>query len=518
MWIERNIAQTLMLALVILLVACGGGGPSDDEVSQACLKAFPATHAYDGIKVSEKVKSDQGGYLVTVYYDTLGGSGLADPPGHYTLRIAMAKSGKAWIITKMDLLGMEPLPKDLQEKVEEERRKEEERKEEERRKEKKRKEDAMTPQEKKEQMVREVSSLMGGFGLDIEVYELEHKSYPPWSLDAGKNAFSIVKDSKNELLKVPTFLELPYKDDNDFKSLPQDPFSPVKGVTFAYWSTPHTSTTVTKSGNYILWSPGPDGVYDLTIDRINQADDMGALLAEVTYDPTNGTECKGDLVETNGGEWPATKANMKKAPLVPTPMADLSVPTEQYGALADAKQLATLYHALSGKPANYEELAPVFSKDYENSTDAFQKKDLLNALKPEIDQKIAFFGEQKNHYFKIELQGYLSHYDFSDKSFPVKLPNTEPNYYIFFDNFQNYMMGFTNGEKFTKAYVPEEEKARRVEARISESARSGSLPVQAVVFVFAQGTEPEDKRIHSQIVKVQLYARNDKQSEMILEY
>jgi len=72
-----------------------------------------------------------------------------------------------------------------------------------------------------------------------------------------------------------------------------DPFAPGRSMPFGYDCT---------ETNWILTSPGPDGVYDMdprSILRLTRMDsssaDTTAKLAHLTYNPTNGAVSRGDI-------------------------------------------------------------------------------------------------------------------------------------------------------------------------------------------------------------------------------
>lgn len=68
-----------------------------------------------------------------------------------------------------------------------------------------------------------------------------------------------------------------------------DPFAPTRNTTYRYY------TPDPKEG-WILWSPGPDGIYDLLG---SEYDPLGTVPSESmigkTYDPTNGAVSRGDI-------------------------------------------------------------------------------------------------------------------------------------------------------------------------------------------------------------------------------
>lgn len=137
-----------------------------------------------------------------------------------------------------------------------------------------------------------------------------HDDAPSWSVDPSENAFATLKDRNPVLSRQPTFVllnsahpNLPGKPvygfdpDSISPSSLVDPFSPVKGAAFCYWTDATATTTATYS---ILWSAGPDRAYDLTLDNIARAYDArdrvpSDELISLTFDPSNGTASRGDI-------------------------------------------------------------------------------------------------------------------------------------------------------------------------------------------------------------------------------
>jgi len=93
---------------LLLLAACGGPGKSDVEAAVTAL--YPGTRTTGGFTIEDSTKTDTGDYAVKVSYDTKGGGGpLGDPPGHYTFRFVMTKTGSHWRIIDAKLLAADPL-------------------------------------------------------------------------------------------------------------------------------------------------------------------------------------------------------------------------------------------------------------------------------------------------------------------------------------------------------------------------------------------------------------------------
>lgn len=141
----------------------------------------------------------------------------------------------------------------------------------------------------------------------LETYYLDLNNYPAWSLRREENANGGLQDKKGELALIPTF-RIPNGSNLATLTTPigylpcywADPYAPLKGATYGYWNDGTKDTTAT---GYIIWSAGPDRVYDLTIDNIAQAYNpqsaaISPLLLNCTYDPSNGTGSRGDLYRT----------------------------------------------------------------------------------------------------------------------------------------------------------------------------------------------------------------------------
>lgn len=69
--------------------------------------------------------------------------------------------------------------------------------------------------------------------------------------------------------------------------LHSDVFAPLSGLTPAY---------ATDGRRWVLFSPGPNRVYDLDPDALLAADRALDMRARLAYDPTNGAQSRGDLI------------------------------------------------------------------------------------------------------------------------------------------------------------------------------------------------------------------------------
>lgn len=69
---------------------------------------------------------------------------------------------------------------------------------------------------------------------------------------------------------------------------------------FYYWRPIDSSSPEVEQSGWLVWSPGPDGVPQITVENANLVYDPrhivpNPLLVNLTYDPTNGTTSAGDV-------------------------------------------------------------------------------------------------------------------------------------------------------------------------------------------------------------------------------
>ena len=137
----------------------------------------------------------------------------------------------------------------------------------------------------------------------LEAYFLDHNSYPNYAVGGPHSVYRIFPKYKAIFDRIPTF------ETADGRSLHtlttpvayitayfDDSFS-VKYAPYAYYCVNDRNGV----SGWIVWSPGPDGVYDLDIDAVKKYYDpripqpSAELLSLFTYDPTNGYYSRGDV-------------------------------------------------------------------------------------------------------------------------------------------------------------------------------------------------------------------------------
>lgn len=147
-----------------------------------------------------------------------------------------------------------------------------------------------------------VNTEMRALQTAIESYAIDTNMYPACSLNAAENFYGKYQQAAPQLANVPTFrfggfpglmsLTTPIA---YMVSMPRDSFAPA-GATYAFYSKPGLK----KDSGWIMWSPGPDGKYDINSGNIEHAymhtaETPSDLLVGLTYDPTNGTKSNGDI-------------------------------------------------------------------------------------------------------------------------------------------------------------------------------------------------------------------------------
>lgn len=147
----------------------------------------------------------------------------------------------------------------------------------------------------------------------LEEYFKDHQTYPDWTLDSRVNAFSQPKKHGEPPTApappgIPSFTlahatRRPTLVSGHYVShYLWDALSPVKEAPFAYWTNADRTTSATV---FLLWSAGPDGRYDITIDNVAEVMSPrlpapSPALINLAYDPSNGAWSRGDIYRYKG--------------------------------------------------------------------------------------------------------------------------------------------------------------------------------------------------------------------------
>lgn len=192
-------------------------------------------------------------------------------------------------------------------------------------------------------------------------------------------------------------------------------------------------------------------------------------------------------------------ADVKKepAPAAGLPQADKATAEDKYSRIDSGAQLAYLYYAVSGMPIDYEKVAQSVSNDYRMTSNEFKKKELLDSLKPKIDQQVAFY--KANRYVVIDSDFTLEHIDMATKSFPMRgIPNAQS--YIYFNDSPSYKVGLTNADAFKNFKTTSDDQAREIEGMVEKYRANGKVNM----YLFAQDIDLNSGTIKFQAVKLRL--------------
>lgn len=184
------------------------------------------------------------------------------------------------------------------------------------------------------------------------------------------------------------------------------------------------------------------------------------------------------------------------------PKPDMVRPLSEYAKLDSGESLMFLYLAAARLPLDYDAIAKDFSSDYRNSSDSFQKHDLLIALKPQIDQRVAAAAQQPYAWMAVDESGNLGAYDFKRGGFPVAEFLGDKTRY--FNDLSDYRLSWTNGEALAFAPVKDEAVAREIESLRIQYDQSPELKV----YFFAQSVDLQSKVVKAFVTRVQITDRN----------
>ncbi len=211
-------------------------------------------------------------------------------------------------------------------------------------------------------------------------------------------------------------------------------------------------------------------------------------------------------VPDGGYQPPQPPPKAAEDPRLPQPT--LSTPDSEYVAINSGAQLMFLYQAFSGIPPDVEKTATDYSKEYAGTSDTFRRHDLLEALKPKL---AALLKDARAHPYIRWDQDYthVDHYDFARKGFLIKDPMLEDGGYGYMADIRGYNIHFTNGTDVNFAAVPDESRARELEALFQKN----NFPIRFYAFV-QSADDRGDHAVHAHVVKVQVL---DRSGQVLLE-
>jgi hypothetical protein len=176
---------------------------------------------------------------------------------------------------------------------------------------------------------------------------------------------------------------------------------------------------------------------------------------------------------------------------VPPAVTAIEHPFDAYVPIAqDGMEWLALYYAVSSAPVDYPAAADRFDPAYQRTSDAFAKRDALNAFKPRLDAAIA---EAKANPYR-RLPAFLStlpSYDLDHQTYDLR-PLINP------DNRLDVAQGeatlaFAPAKSLIAYHPPTEQEARNVEQVLSSNSLGRQVKVTVLgkaVAASLQGNRP----------------------------
>lgn len=189
------------------------------------------------------------------------------------------------------------------------------------------------------------------------------------------------------------------------------------------------------------------------------------------------------------------------------PKADLNKPLTDYRELKGGEDVMFMYVAASKLPPDYDKLASAFSQEYRSTSDTFRKRDLLAAIKPQLDQGIADAKANPYHWVTLEDEK-LDPYDFDRKGFALdEFDGGKRRYFTDYSFFYTWV----NNQQVAFAPVQDEAIARALEA---DRTKWNAKP-QLRVYFFAQSADLNANATNAYVTRVQVL---DKSGKVMAEY
>lgn len=186
----------------------------------------------------------------------------------------------------------------------------------------------------------------------------------------------------------------------------------------------------------------------------------------------------------------AIKAAIQEKQAKNAPVGDPSVPLEQYEQLDGGNQLLATLISMKAVPLDYEEFAAKINQKYRSESDVFKKKDMMEILKPQIDQYVLQAATKR--YVYTDHNPNLSNFDFDSMSYTMNgLPGKGAEFY-FYDN-SDVKISYSNADVFEKLKLNEEQ------ARTIESLRAKYTRMTLRVYMYMN-----DHKLGEPVVKAQI--------------
>lgn len=236
---------------------------------------------------------------------------------------------------------------------------------------------------------------------------------------------------------------------------------------------------------------------------------IAAMLALSACKKDDATETPDDAAAPTGMLGAATDKAKAQAAVAAMPQPDANKPLSSYPEIESGMQVMFLYVAASRLPPDYTKLAETFSSEYRETSDSFRKNDLMQAIKPQLEEKIAMAKSAPYGWMEIDDSDNLGAYDFERKGFPVG--EFEDSKYRYFNDNYNYKIGWANYNQLAFLPVADEGTARQIEAMRSKYDNTPRLKV----YFFAQSADLDNQRVNALVTRVQI---TDKSGRVLAEY
>lgn len=213
------------------------------------------------------------------------------------------------------------------------------------------------------------------------------------------------------------------------------------------------------------------------------------------------------LEQVAEGARASSQANQARRATAALPQPDPEVALGSYVKMEDGKQLMFMYVASSSLPPDYEKLASAFSTEYQQATDNFRKRDLMRALRPQLDAQIGLARARRYAWIDVE-EPELRPYDFDRGGFGVgEFQNEGWRYFSAGD----YKLSWANGDAVAFAPVKDESTARTIEAMRTDWNDRPQLRV----YFFAQSADLANEAVKALVTRVQI---RDQTGRVLSEY
>ena len=204
----------------------------------------------------------------------------------------------------------------------------------------------------------------------------------------------------------------------------------------------------------------------------------------------------------------ADKAKAKTvAATVPQP--DATKPLSSYPEVDSGMQIMFLYVAASRLPPDFTKLAETYSSEYRETNDSFRKNDLMQAIKPQLEEKIAVAKSMPYGWMDIDDSDNLGAYDFERKGFPIE--EFQSGRYRYINDAYQYKLTWANHGQVAFAPVPDETTARQLESMRTNYSNKPRLKI----YFFAQSADLNEQKVNAIVTRVQI---TDKSERVLAEY